>query len=105
MEITKDKHIANTLNKHFTNSGKNLAEKIIPKQILTFKTYLTDSITNSLYLRPTNSDEILQEINQYKTKATLDIRVPLLKHVKREIFNGLVIIFNKFFKKEGSQKC
>ena len=27
MEITKDKDIANTLNKHFTNIGKNLAKK------------------------------------------------------------------------------
>ena len=63
MEITKHKDIANTLNKHFTNIGKNLAQKIIPQQNLTFKTYLTDPIANSLYLRPTDSDEILKEIN------------------------------------------
>ena len=50
VEITKDKDIANTLNKHFTNIGKNLAEKIVPKQNLTFKTYLTDPTANSLYL-------------------------------------------------------
>ena len=68
VEITKDKDIAYTLNKHFTNIRKNLAEKIIPKQNLTFKTYLTHSITNSLYLRPTNSDEILKEINQADTR-------------------------------------
>ena len=97
VEITKDKDIANTLNKHFTNIGKNLAEKIVPRQNLTFKTYLTDPIANSLYLRPTDSDEILKEINRLKTKATLDIRVSVLKHVKQEIVNGLVIIFNKSF--------
>ena len=97
VEITKDKDIANTLNKHFTNIGKNLAEKIVPKQNLTFKTYLTNPTANSLYLRPTDSDEILKEINRLKTKATLDIRVSLLKHVKQEIVNGLVIIFNKSF--------
>ena len=67
VEITKDKDIANTLNKHFTNIGKNLAEKIVPKQNFTFKTYLTDPIANSLYLRLTDSDEILKEINQLKT--------------------------------------
>ena len=50
MEITKDKDIANTLNKHFINIGKNLAKKIVPKQNLTFKTYLTNPIANSLYL-------------------------------------------------------
>ena len=55
VEITKDKDIANTLNKHFTNIGKNLAEKIVPKQNLIFKTYLTDPIANFLYLRPIDS--------------------------------------------------
>ena len=39
----------------------------------------------------------MKEINRLKTKATLDIRVSLLKHVKQEIVNGLVIIFNKSF--------
>ena len=37
VEITKDKNIANTLNKHFTIIGKNLAEKMVPKQNLTLK--------------------------------------------------------------------
>ena len=46
VEITKDKDIANTSNEHFTNIGQNLAEKIIPKQDLTLRTYLTDPITN-----------------------------------------------------------
>ena len=71
VEITKYKGIANTVNKNFTNIGKNLAEKIIPKQNLTFETYLIDPMSNSLYLRPTNSDEILKQIDQLKTKATL----------------------------------
>ena len=69
VKITKDKDIANSLNKHFTNLGKNLAEKIVPKQNLTFKTYLTNPVANSLYLRPTDSDEIVKEINQLKTKV------------------------------------
>ena len=37
------------------------------------------------------------EINQLKTKATIDIRGSLLKHVKQEIVNGLMITFNKSF--------
>ena len=74
-----------------------MPKKIVPKQNLTFKTYLTDPVANSLYLRPTDSDEILKEINQLKTKVTLDIKVSLLKHVKQEIVNGLVVIFNKSF--------
>ena len=58
---------------------------------------MTDPINNSLFLRPTDTDEIIKEINQMKNKSTLDIRVPLLKHVKQELADGLVIIFNKSF--------
>ena len=58
---------------------------------------MTDPIINSLFLRPTDTDEIIKEINQMKNKSTLDIRVPLLKHVKQELADGLVIIFNKSF--------
>ena len=50
-----------------------------------------------MFLRPTDTNEIIEEINQLKNKSTLDIRVPLLKHVKQELADGLVIIFNKSF--------
>ena len=58
---------------------------------------MTDPINNSLFLRPTDISEIIKEINQMKNKSALDIRVPLLKHVKQELADGLVIIFNKSF--------
>ena len=63
-----------------------------------FKNYLTDPINESLFLRPTDDNEVLKEINQLKNKATIDIRVSLLKHLKQEVIKGLVIIFNKSFK-------
>ena len=44
-----------------------------------------------------NTSEVLKEINQLKNKSTLDIRVPLLKYIKQEMVNALVIIFNKSF--------
>ena len=93
-EITKDKDIANALNEHFTKIGKNLADKVRPE---TFRNYLTDPISESLFLRPTNNYEVLKEINQLKNNATTDIRVSLLKYVKQEIVSSLVIIFNKSF--------
>ena len=58
---------------------------------------MTDPINNSLFLRPTDTDEIMKEINQLKNKTTLDFRVTLLKYAKQELVNGLVIIFNKSF--------
>ena len=97
-EITKDKDIANALNEHFTKIGKNLADKERPERNNSFRTdYITDPISESLFLRPTNNYEVLKKINQLKNKATTDIRVSLLKYVKQEIVSGLVIIFNKSF--------
>ena len=96
-ELKNNKDFANALNQHFTTVGKNLVAKDIPQVNNSFKTYMTDPINNSLFLRPTDTDEILKQINQLKNKATLDIRVTLLKHAKQELVNGLVIIFNKPF--------
>ena len=50
-----------------------------------------------MFLQPTNNSEDLKEINQLKNKATIDIGVSLLKYVKQQIVNGLVIICNKSF--------
>ena len=69
-----------------------------PERNHLFKNYLTNPINESLFLRPTDNDEVLKEINQLKNKATIDIRVSLLKHLKQEVIEGLVIIFNKSFK-------
>ena len=96
-QLTNNKDIANALNTHFITIGKNLADKVIPQENSSFKAHLTDPIKCSLFLRPTYSDEIIKEINQLKNKATIDIRVTLLKHVKQELVDGLVIIFNKSF--------
>ena len=96
-EITKDKDIANALNNHFTKIGKNLADKVRSERSHLFKNYLTDPISESLFLQPTNNSEVLKGINQLKNKATVDNRVSLLEYVKQQIANGLVIIFNKSF--------
>ena len=95
-ERTKDKDVSNALNEHFTKIGKNLADKVRPERNTSFRNYLTDPISESLFLRPTNNYEVLKEINQFKNKATTDIKVSLLKYVKQEIVSGLVIIFKSF---------
>ena len=96
-QLNNDKDIANALNTHFATIGKNLADKVMPEENNSFKTYLHEPISNSLFLRPTDNDEILNEINQLKHKSTLDVKVTLLKYVKHEIVKGLVIIYNKSF--------
>ena len=97
-EIPKDKDIANALNNHFTKISKNLADKVRPERNDLFKNYLTNPISESLFLQPTNNSEVLKQINQLKNKATIDIRVSLLKYMKQQIVNDLVIIIlNKSF--------
>ena len=69
----------------------------MPEENNSFKTNLHEPISNSLFLRPTDKDEILKEINQLKNKSTLDVKITLLKYVKHKIVKGLVIIYNKSF--------
>ena len=64
-----------------------------PERNHLFRNYLTNPKKNeSLFLRPTNNNEVFKEINQLKNKATIDIRVSLPKHVKQEVIKGLVIL-------------
>ena len=68
-----------------------------PERNHLFKNYLADPISGSFFLQPANNSEVLKEINQIKNKATADTGVSLLKYVKQQIVNGLVIIFSKAF--------
>ena len=95
-ELQNNKDIANALNEHFTAIAINLAAKVIPQVNNSFKNYMTGPINNSLFLRPTDTDEILKEINQLKNKTTLDIRVTLLKHAKQELVDLSVALYIRF---------
>ena len=96
--LSNDKDIANALNKHFTQIGKNLANKVIPQELHSYAMYLIDPTDDSLFLIPTNDVEHMNEINHLQNKATLDVRISLIKYVKQEIIDGPVRIFNKSFK-------
>ena len=91
--LNNDNDIANALNKHFTQIGKNLANEVVPQEPHSYATYLTNPIDDSLFLRQTNDEELMNEINYLKNKATLDVRVSLVKYVKQEIIDGLITIF------------
>ena len=81
--LSNDKDIANALNKHFTQIGKNLANKVIPQEPHSYARYLTDPIDDSLFLRPTNDEKIMNEINHLKNKATLDVRVSIINKIRK----------------------
>ena len=61
--LNNDKDIANALNTHFTQIGKNLAIKVVSQKPHFYETYLTDPVDDSLFLRPTSDEELLNEIN------------------------------------------
>ena len=67
------------LQMHSTHILHNLV-KILPNKVVSlephsYAKYLTDPVDDSLFLRPTNDEELLNEINQVKNKATLDVTV------------------------------
>ena len=95
--LDNDKDIAIALNKHLTQIGKNLANKVVPQEPHSYATYLKDPIDNSLFLRPTNDEEPMNEINHSNNKTTFDMRVSLIQYLKNEMIDSLVIVFNKSF--------
>ena len=71
--LNNDKDIANALNTHFTQIDKNLVSKVVSQEPYSYATHLTAPVDDSLFLRPTNDEERLNELYQLKNKATLDV--------------------------------
>lgn len=68
-QTTSDKNIiANKFNDYFVNIGSTLAASI-PKEGPNFKTYLPQTNEDTIYLTPTNADEITKIINRLKNSA------------------------------------
>ena len=95
-EISFDKQIASAINDYFANLGDNLASNI-PTCTKLFKDYLKDPNLHSIFLQPTGSEGLIKERDKMKNKkSALDIfKISMIKYVREEIINGLVIIINK----------
>ena len=98
--IYNDKDIADALNNYFANIGKNLSHQINNNNSRSFRNYLKNPVSESIFIKPTNNKEVEKEFDQFKTtKATMDIfNIKTLKFVKTEIIPALVIVFNKSMK-------
>ena len=94
--IHNDKDIADALNYYFANIGKNLSHD----NTRSFRNYLNNPVSESIFIKPTNYKEVEKEFDQFKTtKATITIfNIKTLKFVKTEIIPALVIVFNKSMK-------
>ena len=92
------KRIAEEFGKHFATVGKNFAEKIPPsKKDVNYYVNKMPTITNSLYLSPTNEKEIkdlIQSLPNKNSSGYDNISNVLLKKLSPEILTPLKIIFN-----------
>ena len=95
-EINNSKDIANVFNDFFTQVGHNLANSV-PIANRPPMSYMQNRQSNSIYLSPTSSNEIENEIDKLKSsKATGPYSIPMtiLKLLKTFISKPLECIFN-----------
>ena len=95
-EINNSKDIASAFNEFFTQVGHNLATSV-PIANRPPMSYMQNRQSNSIYLSPTSSNEIENEIDKLKSsKATGPYSIPItiLKLLKIFISKPLECIFN-----------
>jgi hypothetical protein len=91
--------IADSFCKYFSNVG-NMFASAIPPPIKHFNTYLPKekSLSNSIYLSPTDPNEILQTINSLKPKKSTghdNISCHFIKATKDSISKPISLLINK----------
>ena len=70
-KVTGSKNIANCYNNFFVKIGPSLANDI-PKSNDTFSTYLTDAVGDTLFLKLVTKAEIINIVNNTKSKKSKD---------------------------------
>lgn len=95
--VHDNKKIADGFCEYFANVGTQLAESIPPTQD-SFVRYLTENYTESMYLRPTDREEVIKIINQFKNKKSEGgdgYNTWFLKEMKESVSLPISIIINK----------
>ena len=78
--------ITEKFNEYFANIASNLKSNSGNSQpSCEFENFMTNSVPNSMYLRPVAPNEVYEIINNMKNKATLDTRVSALKIANNDI--------------------
>ena len=86
-------------NNHFSQVGQKL-EKTIGATNKKYDHYLNERVENSFIIEPTNNDEVLFVIKQFKnSKATgpNSLNAILMKKCAKEISEPLTLLFNMSF--------
>ena len=99
VELTGNEAIANTFNDYFANIGSKLNE-IIPPSNNSYESYLPNDTMASLYLSPSNADEISKIITnlQNKSPGWDGITTKILKETHIYICQPLSYIVNLSFR-------
>ena len=95
--IDNHKEIADVFCEFFTNVGPEYARKI-PDPIKPYTSYLKQKNQYSIFLAPTDPEEISKIISKLKAKNSSghdQINSKLLKHIQHEIKDPLSIMINK----------
>ena len=94
--VTDDIIVANYFNDYFSSVPDNLVKKI-PISSSHFYNYLSKSIGNSIFLKPTTPKEIKDVISTLKPKLSSgvdNIPMKIIKHIPDTIVELLAWIFN-----------
>ena len=97
--IVSPVEVANAFNTYFSSIGNNLTKSISNVEISPME-YLCNRVCNSLFIYPTTTDEIENEISKLKPgKATgpYSISVGILKLLKSVLSTPLQILFNNSY--------
>ena len=71
-KVTGSKNIANSFNNYFANIGPSLANDIPNLSNDTFSTYLTYVVGDTLFLKHVTQAEIINLVNNTKSKKNKD---------------------------------
>ena len=96
--VSDPAEIVNKFNFYFTNIGPELAQKIDPPRGENFTDYLDAPAQSKFDFVPTTTDKIIEVINNLKSKTSQGIDKisnKLLKEIKYEISDSLMIIINQ----------
>jgi hypothetical protein len=95
---TSDKeHIANAFNGYFTNVGKSLNDKLPPSNVSPLHYLDNINVNNSLYLYPTDENEVLRIVSNIKTNSVGwdNIHIKVIKTTFQPLNRIFVHLINK----------
>ena len=96
-EVTGDQNIADAMNNHFCNVGRNIHNKI-PNVPGHFSNYLKNKIKDTFFLSAVTEEDILIQLlklNENKSSGPDNIKPRLVKLCRDQFIEPLKILYNK----------